>query len=559
MQADGKVLIGGDFFGLAPYHGPQIARSRFARLEKDGRVEQTLLQSINGDVGTTALQPDGRLVVGGGFDFVAGTEHHNIVRLNTDGSLDLAFDPNASSSVRSLAVQPDGKILAGGFFTTIGGQPRSRIARLDPATGLADSFNPNANSTVTSMAVQSDGKILVGGSFTTIGGANRFHIARLDPATGLADSFDPQVTASAGILAVQPDGKIWIGGNFAGVGGQQRRYLARLDPLTGLPDSFNALMNGPVTGIVQAGENVVVAGSFTGAGGQLRNHIARLNGTTGAADSFDPNIDDSVPSMAGQANGKILVGGGFNAIGSLVRRSIGRIDPITGLADSYDPTLPTVNSIAMSSDGKALAGVSGMYYGLIRVSNNEAALQELSATRTGVTWMRSGSSAAFERATFEYSTDNANYTFLGNGELTGSDWKLTGLDLPNAQNFYIRARGFYRSGENNGSESIAESVRNFFLHEVSVANIVSRKVHGAAGAFDINLPLKGNPGVECRSGGATGDYQLVFSFANPITSVDDASVTSGTGNVASRMIDTDTHNYIVNLTEVINAQSSTSP
>ncbi len=127
------------------------------------------------------------------------------------------------------------------------------------------------------------------------------------------------------------------------------------------------------------------------------------------------------------------------------------------------------------------------------------------------------------------------------------------MKLPTGQNIYIRARGYYRSGFFNGSESITESVRNAFLREVQVVSVVSRKIQGAA-TFDINLPLTGNPGVECRSGGAGGDYQLIFSFANTLTSVDNASVTSGTGSISSQMIDTDAHNYIVNLTGVTNAQ-----
>src|SRR5437667_7734483 len=40
----------------------------------------------------------------------------------------------------------------------------------------------------------------------------------------------------------------------------------------------------------------------------------------------------------------------------------------------------------------------------------------------------------------------------------------------------------------------------------------SRKTHGAAGTFDIPLPLTGNVGVECRSGGATNDYQMIIHF-----------------------------------------------
>ena len=161
----------------------------------------------------------------------------------------------------------------------------------------------------------------------------------------------------------------------------------------------------------------------------------------------------------------------------------------------------------------------------------------------------------FTRVTFEFSTDNTNYTSLGDGTFSGSNWTLTGLSLPNVQNFYIRARGYYRTGQNNASESIAENVRQVFLHEVTVANVISRKVHGAAGAFDISLPRTGNPGIECRSGGVSGDYQLVFCFADPLTSVADASLTSGSGSVASRMIDTDARNYIVNLTGVTNAQT----
>jgi hypothetical protein len=86
-------------------------------------------------------------------------------------------------------------------------------------------------------------------------------------------------------------------------------------------------------------------------------------------------------------------------------------------------------------------------------------------------------------------------------------------------------------------------------------SVVSRKVHGNAGAFDVDLPLTGTRGVECRSGGANGEYTLVFSFANTLTSVDGASVTGGSGSVVSGNIDSDdAHNYIVNLTGVTNAQ-----
>jgi hypothetical protein len=81
---------------------------------------------------------------------------------------------------------------------------------------------------------------------------------------------------------------------------------------------------------------------------------------------------------------------------------------------------------------------------------------------------------------------------------------------------------------------------------------VSRKVHGAAGPFTINLPFAGPAGVESRSGGAGGNYQVVFTFSTPVT-VSGATVTSGTG-VAGAPSGSGTNTITVNLTGVTNAQ-----
>jgi hypothetical protein len=90
---------------------------------------------------------------------------------------------------------------------------------------------------------------------------------------------------------------------------------------------------------------------------------------------------------------------------------------------------------------------------------------------------------------------------------------------------------------------------------LQAVKIASRKAHGAAGTFDIDLPLSGTPGVESRNGGANGDYTIVFTFTNTLTSVSGASVTRGNSSVSSSNIDsTDAHNYIVTLTGVTNAQ-----
>jgi hypothetical protein len=87
-------------------------------------------------------------------------------------------------------------------------------------------------------------------------------------------------------------------------------------------------------------------------------------------------------------------------------------------------------------------------------------------------------------------------------------------------------------------------------------SVVSRKIHGSVGTFDVDLPLDGG-GIECRSGGANGNHTLVFTFPNGLTSVGGAAVSSGTGTVSNSAIGSDPHNYIVDLSGVANAQTIT--
>jgi len=231
VQPDGKILIGGGFSTLSPNGGAAVTRNRIARLNADGTLDTAFNPNANSDVNAIALQADGKILMGGFFTIVGGQTRNRIARLNPDGTLDTAFDPNANGSVYSIWVQADGKILVGGDFSganSIGGATRNRIARLDAMSGLADSFNPNADLIVYAIAIQTDGKILAGGEFTNIGGQTRNRIARLDATTGLADSFDPNANDYVDSIAVQADGKVLAGGYFTSIGGQTRSLFARL-------------------------------------------------------------------------------------------------------------------------------------------------------------------------------------------------------------------------------------------------------------------------------------------------------------------------------------------
>ena len=87
-----------------------------------------------------------------------------------------------------------------------------------------------------------------------------------------------------------------------------------------------------------------------------------------------------------------------------------------------------------------------------------------------------------------------------------------------------------------------------------VPGVVSRKTHGAAGTFDIPLPINGPAGVECRAPGAGGSYQLVYTFDRSVASVGNASATQGTATAATPAPGPNVNQVTVNLTGVTNIQ-----
>jgi hypothetical protein len=85
---------------------------------------------------------------------------------------------------------------------------------------------------------------------------------------------------------------------------------------------------------------------------------------------------------------------------------------------------------------------------------------------------------------------------------------------------------------------------------------VSRKTHSAAGDFDVDLAVTGQPGIECRSGGANGDHKVLISFANAV-SVASVSVGSVDGQAMVSSSSVNGPVVTVNLTKVTNAQTIT--
>ena len=127
-----------------------------------------------------ALQPDGKILIGGAFLFFNGTARNRLARLNADGTLDLTFNPGSGANdfVSAIAVQPDGKIIIGGAFTIYNGSSRLRIARLNSDGSVDPTFGGVPDDVVRAIVVQPDGKILIGGDFFLYNGSSRNHIVR---------------------------------------------------------------------------------------------------------------------------------------------------------------------------------------------------------------------------------------------------------------------------------------------------------------------------------------------------------------------------------------------
>lgn len=503
VQDDGKLLLSG------------MGVSR--RIYPDGSPDTDMLAAVTtdpSDVGANvlalAVQPDGRFLLGGNFEsFYHGDapdqfqDRPNAVRILPDGRLDEDFLPNPDDLpefITAYAVQANGSIVMTGYDMI--SPQQGRISRWVPwgATDLLFG-HWQTNGLVRSLALQADGSILVGGNFTELSRNTttwpRNRLVRLLPDGNLDPFFSsfgsggPNSIVNS--IAVQADGRILVGGTFTQFNGDPNyAYLVRLESDGTLDTSFQHGLNGAVYSIVlQPDGRILVGGSFTQSNFDQVRHIARLE-ANGALDvSFNQGayfLNDIVLSMALRADGKVWAGGGFDALTSpqpfidpipsikLIRlQANGRLDQAFDPGAEQAPffTGPFVSSLAIQGDGKLLA--AGKFWRLegadreniARLSNPDPVFDQMTiqADGTRLSWLRGGAAPAFHRVTFEYSSDGQSFTSLGHGSFnpTENHWELDGLNLPLGQNGWIRARGHYSTGIHNSSESLLDSVRQYFL------------------------------------------------------------------------------------------------
>jgi uncharacterized delta-60 repeat protein len=180
VQADEKILVG--------LNGSPSGALRLFRLNADGTTDNSfqIPAGLASHVSKILVQADGKVLASG--TFTVNNTDQKLLRFNPDGTLDQTFQPVAANHlINHVKLQPNGRILIAGGFSGIGTTPVLRLARLQTEGTLDDSFRTPlaANDFIRNLHVQADGKILLTGSFPSL---NR-KVLRLNADGTLDDSF----------------------------------------------------------------------------------------------------------------------------------------------------------------------------------------------------------------------------------------------------------------------------------------------------------------------------------------------------------------------------------
>ncbi|MCL4826124.1 MAG: hypothetical protein KJZ95_02085 [Caldilinea sp.] len=524
VLADGRVVVGGAFTSI----NGQPA-TRLARLVLDHTLDATFAPAPNDTVYALVSQSDDKVVAGGAFTIAGDEVRNRAARFYIDGSLDADFAPaaneEASQQVTAIAIQPDGKIVVGGSFTQYVEQPRLRLARFLPDGRLDATFNPGANNEVQALAIQPDGKIIVAGNFTQIAGQNRSFLARLFPNGELDPAFEPFPASGVNgvrAIALQTDGKIVVAIEPALQTNKQPRLL-RLNGDGTVDASFQTAINeGQVVALaIQADGRIIACGEFafesalgpsgnlarltqTGSidmnyapdvtrcltvrlqpdgrllfGGLNPQLLARFNPNGNVDNSFNPDLVGLyISSIALQSDGRAIVAVNFEDEQRNKRGRVLRIGP-NGGADptftAHDANGPLL-AIALQKDGKPVLGGGFTEIGeqggattqrvwLARLSATTAAQQSLRVESDGTTflWKTGGAFPSPIQTDFAYSTDGVTFTPIGAGLWTPNGWLASGGGAPFNQEYFLRVGGVYASGVWNASLSKLESTARMFV------------------------------------------------------------------------------------------------
>lgn len=321
VQPDGKILIGG---GFSTFNGQ--ARPFLARLNDDGSLDNTfnIGTGPNLKIFSITIQPDSKILVGGSISSFNGDSVCKLVRLMPDGSTDSTFRADTIFSLmKEIIVQPDGKILIGGSFISVNGKPYINLARLHSNGKLDTTFNTqNAlNGTVETMALQPDGKLLIGGSFTQYAGVQGYRIARVNTNGSVDSTFNPGIGGAGSnveAISLLPNGKILLGGEFTFYNGSTVGHIVRTKSDGTIDFTYppNPGTNLPVRAIASLPDGShIFGGDFTTYKGNAISSLALVNEDGTLNSMFNPGVgaNGEITSLNIDPTNKLLVSGYFTS------------------------------------------------------------------------------------------------------------------------------------------------------------------------------------------------------------------------------------------------------
>jgi len=278
---NGKILIGG---GFSTYNG--VSKSWMARLFADGSLDPSFNVNLSGAVYKFIEQPDGKILIYGLFQNLNGSPIARLARLNPDGSTDVSFSTGAgfSGDVYDMMLQPDGKIMISGGFASFNGIPRKGIVRLNPNGSVDQSFNAGTgpNSLIYSIVLHSNGKYYITGPFTSFNGMSIGGMVCLNEDGSLYNSFNIGPGANGIVIRSfeQPDGRMLVWGHFTQFNSTPVNGFLRILPSGTIDASFYAGTGAEIDGIHDIApvdsERYMIVGYFTSYNNVGRNRIARI-------------------------------------------------------------------------------------------------------------------------------------------------------------------------------------------------------------------------------------------------------------------------------------------
>ncbi len=405
-QTDGKILVMGDF---DTYFG--ILSNGIIRLNTDGTKDNSFVTGKGfapTSVSAIAQQQDGKLVVVGSFYTYNNTTSKSIIRLNIDGSVDSSFvvGTGFDSSCFAIAIQPDGKILVGGYFDTYKNLAVKRIFRLntDGSVDNTFSFTPSFVPLIFTIVLQPDGKILFNDIFTK-------SIYRLNTNGSLDTSFLVTSTSfdnNAFTIKLQTDGKILLGGLFTTFNTVAAKNVLRLNADGSRDNTFNVGSGpGSINSVsilcieVQSDGKIFVGGIFDTFDGNNSKNLVRLLPTGGYDSTFNINLgfDSNVAAVVIQTDEKLVVGGYFNFYNTTEAKSIIRLNGNSVLSNNSffnDKNIavypnPATNNVTISTTENlqsiAIYDILGKQI-FTKTSNNSSETIDVSSFDNGVYFAR---------------------------------------------------------------------------------------------------------------------------------------------------------------------------